>query len=143
MLSRLFGKVVFRVLDNHVSYCSLLDLDMKNHQPKPGSMVLVVERVEDGILVTEGKWEVLSQSLHQVVEQDLYDKESMRQGTSLASASACPYLMDEIDLWKVAPHMCEVTGNALDHLHARDRCKSNGWNLCPVYRTVVDDRDAG
>ncbi len=138
MLSRILGKVAFRVADNHVYYCSLADLDLQIHQPRHGCTVLHLERVDGGIAVTEGEWDAAKQSIYHIVNHDLYDKESMRQSTEHTSTTICPYLQDEIDLWKVNPHWCEVTGNALDHFHARDRCKCDGWESCPVYLTKFD-----
>lgn len=136
MLNRLFGKTVFQVADNNLYCCALDELDPATHQPKPGTVVLQIERVSDGTIVTEGEWSAISQTIQRVVNREMYDLHFNLQNTHPVS-SHCPYLLTETDLWKANDRTCATTERGLDDYHVIRRCIDEGWSACPLYKKVT------
>ena len=136
MLSRLLGKTVFQVTDNNLFYCSQSDIDLTTQQPQSGSMVLHIERVADGVIVTEGEWGAIAQSIQRVVDRELYDLH-FNLKTSPTITSNCPYLMTESDLLRAKDRVCITTGRELDNYHVHRICISESWSNCPLYEKVT------
>ena len=132
MINRLLGKTVFQITDNNLFLCAQSDFDPATHQPKPDSLVLQIERVSDGVIVTEGEWGAALQSIQVVMSRNLYDLE-LQQPTE----SHCPYLRAKPDFLNSKDGICAFTQTGVDDHHAHRICVGENWRSCPYYQKTI------